>query len=125
MGYGTAVGLVAAGALATRVTVSPSRVLLVDLGVGGGALLGAAAASPLLFQDLQNPAESNTRGWLSATVAGSLAGGAVAWWLTRDASPKKGSAHLPGAPSAGIIGTSATRSGAAPVYGIAWHGELE
>jgi hypothetical protein len=125
MGYGAAVGLVAAGALATRVTVSPSRVLLIDLGAGGGALLGAAAASPLLFQDLQHPAESNVRGWLSATVGGSLAGGAVAWWLTRDVSPNKRGAHLPGAPSAGIIGASPTRSGSAPVYGIAWRGELE
>ena len=41
-GYGTAVGLIAAGALATQVTVSPSRVLLVDVGVGGGALIEIA-----------------------------------------------------------------------------------
>ncbi len=74
-----------AGALATRVTTSPSRVLLVDLGVGGGALLGAAAASPLIFQNIT---KEDTRGWLSATIGGSLAGGALAWYLTRDSTPK-------------------------------------
>ena len=41
---------VGAGTLATQVTLSPSRVLLIDLGAGGGALVGAAAASPLIFQ---------------------------------------------------------------------------
>ena len=40
MGYGTAIGLVAAGALATQITVSPSRVMLIDLGVGGARSSG-------------------------------------------------------------------------------------
>jgi hypothetical protein len=125
MGYGTAIGLVAAGALATRVTVSPSRVLLIDLGAGGGALLGAAAASPLLFQNIDHPTELNTRGSISATIGGSILGGAVAWWLTRNVPPAKASWRLPGLPSAGIIGASATRTGSAPVYGIAWAGKLD
>jgi hypothetical protein len=122
MGVGTAVGLVAAGALATRVTISPSRVLLIDLGAAGGALIGAAATSPLLFQNIERPTESNTRGSLSATIAGSLLGGVLAWWLTRDA--PAGHALLPGWPSAGVIGASLTRSGSTPVYGIGWGGPL-
>jgi hypothetical protein len=122
MGFGSAVGLLAAGALATRVTVSPSRVLLIDLGVGGGALLGAAATSPLLFQNIQRPTESNTRGSLSATLAGSVVGGVVAWWLTRDTPPSHASLH--GWPTAGVIGASPTRSGSTPVYGVGWAGPL-
>src|SRR6185369_2651058 len=51
-GYGSEIGLVGAGILSTQVRVSPSRVLLVDLGVGLGGLAGAAAASPLLFGDI-------------------------------------------------------------------------
>jgi hypothetical protein len=120
MGYGTAIGVVAAGALATQVTVSPSRVLLVDVGVGGGALIGAAAASPLIFQ---NVTESATRGWLSATIGGSLAGGALAWYLTRDALPAKTS-WLPSLPVPGILGTSASPTGAKPIYGLSWGGSL-
>jgi hypothetical protein len=127
MGWGAGIGLLAAGALATQVTLSPSRVLLIDVGVGGGGLIGAAAASPLIFQNqplFQNQTESNTRAWLSATVGGSLVGGAVAWWLTRDASPTRRRVQIPGLPSAGIIGASPTRNGSTPVYGIAWGGEL-
>ena len=112
----------AAGALATRVTVSPSRVLLIDLGVSGGALLGAAATSPLLFQNLEHPTESNTRISLSATIAGSVLGGVLAWWLTRDT--PGGQAKIPGWPTAGVIGASPTRAGSTPVYGIGWGGNL-
>jgi hypothetical protein len=121
-GCGTAIGLVAAGALATRITVSPSRVLLIDLGAGGGALLGAAAASPLIFQDQTEP---RTRGWLSATVGGSIVGGVVAWWLTRELAPSVAhGGRFPGRPTAGIIGASPTRGGATPVYGVAWGGKF-
>jgi hypothetical protein len=116
MGYGAAIGLVAAEALATQVTASPSRVLLIDVGVGGGALVGAAAASPLIFQDLT---ETKTRWWVAATMAGGLAGGGVAWFLTRDAWSTKTSWNL-GLPMAGVIGASATRTGAVPAYGIGW-----
>jgi hypothetical protein len=121
MGYGTAVGLVAAGALATQVTVSPSRVLLIDVGVGGGALLGAAAASPLIFQ---NANQGHTRGWLAATIGGSVLGGGLTWWLTRDSPIAKVSSWLPGAPLPGIIGTSESPGGGKPIYGIAWGGEM-
>jgi hypothetical protein len=126
MGYGSAVGLVIAGVLATQVSVSPSRVLLIDLGAGGGALIGAAAASPLIV--LQNQTEGNTRGWLSATLAGSVAGGVLTWWLTRlspSAKPIRTSANPPavfGVPTAGVIGTSASRTGPVPVLGLTWSG---
>jgi hypothetical protein len=121
MGYGTGIGLVASGALASLVTMSQSRVLLVDVGLGGGALLGAAAASPLLFE---NVTEASTRGWLAATVAGSLAGGATAWWLTRDLGTPKIASWLRGLPSAGVIGSTATRTGDVPAYGVTWAGTL-
>ena len=120
MGYGTAAGLLAAGALATRVSTSPSRVLLVDVGVGGGALLGAAAASPLIFQ---NVTKEDTRGWLSATIGGSVLGGALAWYLTRDSAPRLGWLP-PGLPTAGILGASASPTGSKPIYGVAWGGSL-
>jgi hypothetical protein len=120
MGYGTATGLLAAGVLATQVTVSPSRVLLIDVGVGGGALLGAAAASPLIFQ---NVTENNTRGWLSATIGGSILGGGLAWYLTRDATPAKVS-WLRSLPTPGILGESPSRNGPKPIFGLAWGGTL-
>src|ERR1700722_3506269 len=130
MGYGSAIGLVGAGFLATQVTLSPSRGVLIDLGAGGGALLGAAAASPLIFQDrliFQNPntSQGKTRGWLSATLGGSLAGGGLAWWLTRNLD--KGRSYLPsipGSPNAGIVGSSLTPRGETPIYGVGWSGPL-
>jgi hypothetical protein len=121
MGYGTAAGLLAAGVLATQVTVSPSRVLLVDVGIGGGALVGAAAASPLIFQNL---AENKTRGWLSATIGGALVGGALGYYLTRDMSPAKVAWVEHALPMPGILGTSQSPQGPKPIYGLSWGGEF-
>jgi hypothetical protein len=121
-GYGTAIGLLGAGALATRIKISPSRLLLIDLGVGGGALVGAAIASPLIFQ---NATPTNTRGWLTATMVGSVVGGVATWWLTRDAIPARASSFLPpGSPTAGVIGETATVRGSIPVYGVGWAGPM-
>jgi len=122
MGYGAAIGVVGAGVLATQVTTSPSRVLLIDVGAGGGALLGAAAASPLV---VQNQTADKTRAWLSCTVAGSLAGGGITWWLT--GKHGRAAAWLPGTPTLGVLGMSpapGTRAGEVPIYGLGWSGAL-
>lgn len=124
-GYGTAVGLVAGGAIATSVRVSPSRMLLVDLGAGLGAATGAAAASPLVFEEV-TPAK--TRGFLTATAAGALVGGTVAWLLTRarhEPAPNPKAAALGVAtlvPFGGVVGGSATREGSVPAFGAGVRG---
>lgn len=122
-GYGTAVGLLAGGALATFVQVSPSRVLLVDLGAGLGAATGAAIASPLVFEEVTT---GKTRGFVAATAGGMLVGGTVAWLLTRE---KREPSTRPAGrndprilPYGGVIGGSATREGNVPAYGAGIHG---
>jgi len=122
-GYGTAIGLVAGGTLATFVQVSPSRVLLVDLGAGLGAAAGAAIASPLVFE---NVTEAKTRGFVAATAGGMVVGGSIAWLLTRE----HPSAPAPAAnalaphvtPFGGVVGSSATREGGVPAYGAGVRG---
>jgi hypothetical protein len=118
-GYGSAIGLIGASALATQVTISPSRMLLLDAGAGAGALVGAAAASPLVFQNLT---DTKSRIWLSSTIVGGVAGGALAWVFTRGSSAPKGDAWRYGSPNAGVIGASATPTGSAPAYGVSWGG---
>ncbi len=119
MGWGAAAGLVGAGALAWRVNVSPSRMLLIDVGVGGGALVGAAAGSPLVFN---NQTPDNTRAWLGLTLGGGLLGGGLSYWLTRDLLPSTRALLRFGSPGAGVIATSPTRTGEVPVYGASWSG---
>jgi hypothetical protein len=119
-GWGAAFGVVTAGTVAIWARVSPSRVLLVDMGAGLGALAGAAAGSPLVFEDLT---PGKTRGFLAATAGGMLAGGVVAALLTRDKPPEPQTSRWRwGVPTAGVIGASATPEGAVPAYGVGWRG---
>lgn len=123
MGFGSAIGLVAGGTLARFVKVSPSRVLLVDLGAGLGAAAGAAAGSPLVFE---NVTPEKTRGFVAATFGGTILGGAVAWYFTRDkgdSSPAPASAFRV-APYGGTIGASATPTGSVPAYGAGIRGQF-
>ncbi len=122
-GFGAAVGLVGAGAASMFVTVSPSRVLLIDLGAGVGSLAGAAAGSPLIFSNLTGATTSatHTRLFLAGTLAGTVIGGAAGWYLTRTVPPKK-TAWLGGMPNAGVIGQSMTPTGQVPVYGVQYAG---
>lgn len=119
MGYGAAIGLVGAGALATFIDVSPSRVLLIDMGAGLGALAGAAAASPLVFEKVT---EGDSRGFVAATAGGAVAGGVLVWFLTRNAPVSKTTTWNYGTPVAGVIGSSATPTGPSPAYGAGWQG---
>ena len=121
-GIGTTVGLLAGGTLATLVQVSPSRVLLIDLGAGLGAAAGAAVASPLVFEDVT---EGKTRGFVAATAGGTLLGGGIAWFLTRDkpaTDPKKTALGPHYEPFGGVVGASQTKEGNVPAYGAGLRG---
>lgn len=115
MGYGAALGwLAAAGAATTRVRIAPVRVLSIDLGAVLGGLAGAALASPLVFE---RPTSTQYRGWAGAIGGGALLGAGVAAWLTRGSKPAKdgsppsvkiaaGTTVLPALPEVGILGES-------------------
>jgi len=123
-GIGSAIGVVGAGALASFVRVSASRVMLVDLGAGLGALAAAASGSPLLFQ---NKSESKARAFALITGAGTLAGGTVAWFMTRDVDGSKSAARtFPHglSPMGGVIGSSVTPTGVVPAYGVGLSGRF-
>lgn len=87
MGYGAALGTLAAGVAATQLELRPSRVLLIDLGATLGALTGAAAASPVLLVD-EKESKARTRAWLGSTFAGALIGAGIAAWWTREGEGK-------------------------------------
>jgi hypothetical protein len=132
MGYGTGIGVLAAGVLATQVQTSPSRVLLVDLGASLGALTGAAAASPLLFVE-ESESEGRSRAWLSSIAAGTIAGGVLAFWFTRPEEPPRlanpSLAPRPRLatlmPFAGVIGEQRGAAGrAGPVFGLGVRGSF-
>ncbi len=129
-GLGAATGVLAGGTFAVLTQVSPSRVLLIDLGAGLGAAGGAAIGSPLVFEDVN---KEKTRGFVAATFGGTLVGGALAWWFTRDRSssrPAPSNARIGGVlggpnhvtPFGGTIGSSATKFGEVPAYGLGLRG---
>ncbi len=80
IGWGAGAGVLLGGAVATQVTISSSRALLVDLSASLGALAGAALASPLLLVDESDPLR--TRLWLASAGAGTIAGGIIGWYGT-------------------------------------------
>ena len=94
VGWGSAVGVLAGGALATQVEIQPSRMLLIDLAASLGALGGAALASPLLLVNQTDT--QRTRLWLASAAAGTVAGGVIGWFAT---APESKSSH-PNQPSA-------------------------
>ena len=99
--------------------------LLVDLGAGLGAAAGAAIGSPLVFE---NVTEAKTRGFVAATAGGMVAGGAIAWLLTREHPEHPPTGPTPTAlaphvtPFGGVVGSSATREGGVPAYGAGVRG---
>jgi hypothetical protein len=118
-GIGTAVGVVGMGALSTVVQVSPSRVMLVDLGAGLGTLAAAAAASPLVFENV-SPGQARAFGLI--TAGGTLVGGTVAWLLTPNVGRTPATKAM--LPFGGVIGGSATRTGVVPAYGAGLQGRF-
>jgi hypothetical protein len=85
IGYGAGIGVLAAGALATQVKVTSSRMLLIDLSASLGALTGAAAASPLLLVR-EKESEGRNRLWLASIAAGTVIGGGIGWLTTQGSS---------------------------------------
>jgi hypothetical protein len=114
MGYGAAGGVLLAGALATRLEMPASRVVMIDLGAGLGALTGAAVAAPVLLVDDRSSKRRN-RIWLASIAGGMLVGGTVAAWITRNDATHASQIAVP---FAGIIGESVgPRGHALPVLG--------
>jgi len=133
MGYGAALGwLAAAGVATTRIHLSPARVLSIDLGVVLGGLAGAALASPLVFD---GPGSSEVRGWVGAISGGALLGGGVALWLTRKPAPPnpqplpsvrvaQGLTVQPDLPEIGILGEAPLSPSAPPTFGVRFRGRF-
>jgi hypothetical protein len=124
LGYGAVAGVVIGGVIGTQASGSGSRVLMIDLGAGLGALTGAAAASPLVFGE-RTPARD--RGWIAATMAGGVLGGAVVyWWTAASAKTASGTPSTDvGRPLLGVVAVSKLPDGSAvPVYGVGWTGRF-
>ncbi|WP_437709919.1 hypothetical protein WMF45_35280 [Sorangium sp. So ce448] len=125
MGYGAALGWLAAAAAATQLDVTPSEILAIDVGAMLGGLGAAALASPLVFE---SPTEVQQRAWVGATAAGFLLGAGVAWHVTRPAGAGARSASSSwnryGLPMLGVIGESVVGSRRAPALGLGWQGAI-
>ncbi|WP_437606566.1 hypothetical protein WMF20_37180 [Sorangium sp. So ce834] len=125
MGYGAALGWLAAAAAATQLDVTASEVLTVDVGALLGGLGAAALASPLVFDA---PTEAQQRAWVGATAGGFLLGAGVAWCVTRPAAAGARSAgpswNRFGLPMLGVIGESVVGSRRAPALGLGWQGAI-
>ncbi|WP_437808966.1 hypothetical protein [Sorangium sp. So ce1078] len=125
MGYGAALGWLAAAAAATQLDITASEVLTVDVGALLGGLGAAALASPLVFE---SPTEAQQRAWVGATAGGFLLGAGVAWCVTRPAAAGARGASPSwnrfGLPMLGVIGESVVGSRRAPALGLGWQGAI-
>jgi hypothetical protein len=119
MGIGTISGVLVTGTLA-RLTEgqAASRILLIDLAAGLGALTGAALASPLVFGD--DVTATQNRIWLSSIALGTVVGAGVGVLVT-DNQPetREKRASLPFTPYVGVVGQTTTFLGesAVPIPG--------
>jgi hypothetical protein len=118
MGYGAALGWLAAAALAVQVRTTPLRVALVDAGVVAGGLVGAGAASPLL---VGGASPGRTRAWAAITASAAVGGGVAGMLAPRGAEPRR----LAGLPFAGVLGESRVGAKSAPILGVGWGGAIE
>ncbi|AUX46222.1 hypothetical protein SOCE26_077270 [Sorangium cellulosum] len=130
MGYGAALGWLAAAAAATQLDVTASQVLAVDVGALLGGLGAAALASPLVFG---SPTQAQQRAWVGASAAGLLLGGGVAGYVARPSAASPGAPAARGArsswnryglPVVGVIGESVVGRRRAPALGLGWHGAI-
>lgn len=123
IGYGSAAGVVLAGALAPIVETSPSRVLFVDLSASLGALTGAAVATPVLLVG-DEVSDGRRRVVFASVMGGAVLGGALGIWMTQDEPPARGFAPPYSVrPEVGVVGMSEAADGTlAPQYGAGLSG---
>jgi hypothetical protein len=117
MGYGAGLGVLIAGAIASRVNIASSRVLLVDLIAGLGGLTGAAAASPFVFG---RPTTGEKRAWLASVTMGTVLGGALGFAVT-PSGQRPASNRWSALPYAGVV-ASPPRDRGTPALGAGLSG---
>lgn len=127
MGAGAISGVVLTGALARFTPAQPaSRVLLVDLSAGLGALTGAAVASPLIFGE--DVSTMRDRLWLSSIALGTFVGAGVGLLTTASPAHEAHEAARPLGPSRvspffGVVATTTNPDGSSsPVTGAGVQG---
>ena len=135
MGYGVGIGWLLGATAAIHIHPDVAQVLTIDLGTMLGGLVGAAAASPLLFGE---PDDNKTRGWVAATGGGLLLGAGFSWWLSSDdeAAPVEpeassvqrqpdGPVYRVGIPQLALVGSSPPVGElGGPGWGVRWEGQL-
>lgn len=123
IGWGSAAGVLVAGALAPALETSSTRVLFVDLSASLGALTGAALATPVLLVG-DDADEERSRIWFASVMAGTVLGGALGVWMTRQDTQTQTSAVSPTLtqPYVGVLGYTETGKGADPIFGASLSG---